>query len=223
LIIIDGYNLIFTVPELEKYVEKNCIESVRDYVITLLSHYRQEKRYGIIIVFDGTSSETTLPRRSTYKEIEIVYSKTGTDADTEIKNITSKCKNPKDVRIVTYDNEIKRHVKKCGCETVEPKSFFRAVYEVLNKKTEKKYPEPESKWKGPSKMDAEYWKDIFQELPSSEENPISAEKADRKKTKRKGGLSQNNIAKNKPPQPDLYDAQYWVRIFEAMDDNENKG
>ena len=62
----------------------------------------------------------------------MIYSKSGISADTEIKNISSLCQNPKDVAIVTYDNDIKRHVKKCGCPIIEPKVMYKEIMEVLN-------------------------------------------------------------------------------------------
>src|SRR3990172_11448995 len=97
LIIIDGYNLIFTVPELEKHVKVNNIETVRDHVISLFSKYREENHSNVILVFDGTYTEALLPRKQTHCGISVIYSKSGISADTEIKNITSLCQNPKDV------------------------------------------------------------------------------------------------------------------------------
>ena len=65
LIIIDGYNFIFTVPALEKHVGINRIEPVRDYIISLFSKYKEEKHYDVVVVFDGTHTQTTLPKRQT--------------------------------------------------------------------------------------------------------------------------------------------------------------
>src|SRR5574342_870162 len=103
LIIIDGYNLIFTVPELERHVKKNNIETVRDHVISLLSKYKEKKRCEVILVFDGNYTESALPKKQTHAGIDVIYSKSGINADTEIKNITSLCQNPRDVSNVTND------------------------------------------------------------------------------------------------------------------------
>mgnify|MGYP003460477907 FL=1 len=171
LIIIDGYNFIFTVPALEKHVGINRIEPVRDYIISLFSKYKEEKHYDVVVVFDGTHTQTTLPKRQTYAGITVIYSRSGIDADTEIKNITSLCQNPKDVHIVTYDNDIKRHVRKCGCHIVEPKAMYKEILGTLNKDTGNTSGEPEGKRKGPSEDDAKYWKDIFVNLPTEEIKP----------------------------------------------------
>src|SRR5574341_1820952 len=102
LIVIDGYNFIFTVPELERHAGIHRIEPVRAYVISLLSKYKEEKHYNVTIVFDGNYTATSLPKKQTYSGITVIYSKSGVTADTEIKNITKLCQNPKDVHIVTY-------------------------------------------------------------------------------------------------------------------------
>lgn len=214
LIIIDGYNLIFTVPELERHVKVNNIEPVRDYVISLLSKYKQKKRCDVILVFDGNYTEAVLPKKQTYAGITVIYSKSGISADTEIKNITSLCQNPKDVSIVTYDNDIKRHVKKCGCPIIEPKTMYKEIMGVLNEDKKIKSDEPDSKRNGPSETDAKYWKDVFKSLPDKEQKPCM-EKIDMPVVKKgKKEISHTADEPNYKYQGTPSDeTQYWVRVF----------
>ena len=214
LIIIDGYNLIFTVPELERHVKVNNIEPVRDHVISLLSKYKEKKRCDVILVFDGNYTETSLPKKQTYAGITVIYSKSGISADTEIKNITSLCQNPKDVCVITYDNDIKRHVKKCGCPIIEPKVMYKEIMEVLNEDKKIKSDEPDSKRNGPSETDAKYWKDVFKSLPDEEQKPcmkktdISLVKKGKKETSHtddEPGYKYQGAPSD--------ETQYWVRIF----------
>ena len=58
LIVVDGYNFIFTVPELEKHVRVKHIEPMRDHIISLFSKYKEKKRCDVIIVFDGNYTES---------------------------------------------------------------------------------------------------------------------------------------------------------------------
>ena len=214
LIIIDGYNLIFTVPELEKHVKVNNIEPVRDHVISLLSKYKEKKRCNVILVFDGNYTEAALPKKQTYAGITVIYSKSGISADTEIKNITSLCQNPKDVSIVTYDNDIKRHVKKCGCPIIEPKAMYKEIMEVLNEDKKIKSDEPDSKRNGPSETDAKYWKDVFKSLPDEEQKPCM-EKTDMplvKKEKKETSHTVDEPSYKYQGTPSD-ETQYWVRIF----------
>jgi predicted RNA-binding protein with PIN domain len=222
LIIIDGYNFIFTVPALEKHVGINRIEPVRDYIISLFSKYKEEKHYDVVVVFDGTHTQTTLPKRQTYAGITVIYSRSGIDADTEIKNITSLCQNPKDVHIVTYDNDIKRHVRKCGCHIVEPKAMYKEILGTLNKDTGNTSGEPEGKRKGPSEDDAKYWKDIFINLPNEEVKPpvIKTELPGTKGKKK----SPHTMAepRYKYQETSAGETEYWVRIFKEIEKHEHQ-
>ncbi|OHB83908.1 MAG: hypothetical protein A3J73_02975 [Planctomycetes bacterium RIFCSPHIGHO2_02_FULL_38_41] len=222
LIIIDGYNFIFNVPELEKHVKINRIEHVRDFIVYLFSKYKEKKRYDIIIVFDGNFTKTALPKKQVYSGIEVIFSKLGVSADTEIKNITSLCQNPKDIRIVTYDNDIIKHVKKCGCQIIEPKALYKDILATLDTAKKQKADEPESKHSGPSEADAKYWKDIFKNLPH-EESETAAQKIEMPVTKKK---QKSPKTKDEPPckyyGPPADEAQYWIRIFQEGKKNETE-
>ena len=223
LIIIDGYNLIFTVPELERHVKANNIEPVRDHVISLLSKYKQKKRCDVILVFDGNYTEAALPKKQTYAGVTVIYSKSGISADTEIKNISSLCQNPKDVAIVTYDNDIKRHVKKCGCPIIEPKVMYKEIMEVLNEDKKIKSDEPDSKRNGPSETDAKYWKDVFKGLPEKEQKPCM-EKIDMPVVKKKKKETSHTVDEPgyKYQGTPSDETQYWVRIFAGEKKNEHQ-
>lgn len=214
LIIIDGYNFIFTVPELERHVKVNNIEPVRDHVISLFSKYKEKKRCDVILVFDGNYTEAALPKKQTYAGITVIYSKSGISADTEIKNITSLCQNPKDVSIVTYDNDIKRHVKKCGCPIIEPKVMYKEIMGVLNEDKKIKSDEPDSKRNGPSETDAKYWKDVFKSLPEKEQKPCMEKTdmplAEKEKKETSHTVDEPGYKYQGTPSDET---QYWIRIF----------
>lgn len=222
LIIIDGYNFIFNVPALEKHVKINRIEHVRDFIVYLFSKYKEKKRYDIIIVFDGNFTKAALPKKQVYSGIEVIFSKSGISADTEIKNITSLCQNPKDVRIVTYDNDIIKHVKKCGCQIIEPNALYKDILATLDTAKKQKTGEPESKRDGPSEADAKYWKDIFKNLPNEESETVT-QKIEMPATKKKPKPLKT---KDKPPckyyGPSADEAQYWIRIFQKGKKNETE-
>lgn len=225
LIVVDGYNFMFTVPELERYVGENRIESVRSYIISLFSKYREKKHYDITVVFDGCT-ETVLPKKQIYAGISIIYSKSGINADTEIKIITDQCQNPGDVCVVTYDKDIRRHVKKCGCQIIEPKAMYKEISGVLNNDKKKKSDEPEYKQKGPSENDARYWKDIFKDIPDEEIKPAkyNIKKTDTAKEKKKTRKLPHNsgepFCKYQGTSSD--EIQYWLGIFRGVENNDRQ-
>lgn len=214
LIIIDGYNFILTVPELEKRVEVGHIESMRDYIISLFSRYREKRRFGITVVFDGNYTEASLPKKQSHFGITVIYSKTGINADTEIKNITDLCQNPKDVCIVTYDNDIKRHVKKCGCRVIEPRAMYREMLDTLGGGRAAKSDEPDGKRNGPSERDATYWKGVFKDLPEEEQKPHTGKtvmpQIEKKKSKPSPTIDEPDCKYQGAPSDE---AHYWVRVF----------
>lgn len=216
LIIIDGYNFIFTVPALERHVGTNRIEPVREHIISLFSRYKEVKRYDVIVVFDGNYTQAALPKKQTYSGIIVMYSRSGISADTEIKNLTSLCQNPGDVHIVTYDNEIKRHVRKCGCHIIEPIAMYREIMETLAPGEKNISDEPEDKRKGPSKEDAKYWKDVFKDL-TDDELKSCEKKTDMPKIKRQKTSSPGREEPScKYQRPSAGETQYWVRIFKDI-------
>ncbi|MCF6155421.1 MAG: hypothetical protein E3K36_09245 [Candidatus Brocadia sp.] len=222
LIIIDGYNFIFTVPALEKHVGINRIEPVRDYIISLFSKYIEAKHYDVIVVFDGNYTQAALPKKQTCCGITVIYSKSGVNADTEIKNITSHCQNPRDVYIVTYDNDIKRHVRKCGCHIIEPKAMYKEILEILNKDKKTASDEPQGKREGPSEDDARYWKEVFKNLPTEETKPCIVKPAI-PKIKEKGKSPHTvDEPRYKYQGPSADETQYWVRVFEEIEKNEHQ-
>ena len=220
LIVVDGYNFIFTVPELEKHVKVKHIEPMRDHIISLFSKYKEKKRYDVIIVFDGNYTEANLPKKQTHAGITVIYSKPGISADTEIKNITSLCQNPKDVVIVTFDNDILRHVRKCGCKVIEPKAMYKEILAILNPIKKNESDEPDSKLDGPSENDAKYWKDVFKNLPDEKpEHSIKHTEIPIVKKEKK-------LLRDEPPcklqGPSASETQYWIRIFTEIEKNEQK-
>lgn len=223
LIIIDGYNFIFTVPALEKHVGVNRIGPVRDYITSLFSKYKEKKRYDVIVVFDGNYTQAALPKKQTCSGITVIYSKSGISADTEIKNITSLCQNPNDVYVVTYDNEIKRHVRKCGCHIIEPKAMYKEILEILNLDKKKSSDEPEGKQKGPSEDDAKYWMDVFKDIPDEEVKPSVIKTATpRIKEKEKSPQNKAGEPLSKYQGNSTDESQYWVRIFKELEKNEHQ-
>lgn len=222
LIIIDGYNFIFTVPALEKHVGINRIEPVREYIIALFSKYKEIKHYDVTVVFDGNYTQIALPKKLTYSGITVIYSKTGISADTEIKNITSICKNPGDVHIVTYDNDIKRHVRKCGCHIIEPKTMYKEILEILDQDKKNIYDEPEDKRKGPSEDDAKYWKDVFKNLSEEEIKPgiVKTSSPGTKEKKKSPRRVEEPSYKYQGPTAD--EIQYWIRVFQGKENYESQ-
>lgn len=222
VIIIDGYNFIFTVPELDRHVGVNRIESVRDYVIALFSKYKEKKLYDIIVVFDGNHTDLVLPRKLSNSGVTVIYSKSGIDADSEIKRIASMYQNPREVCIVTYDNDIKRYAKKNGCHIIDPREMYSEILKVINKERKTPTVEPEAKQMGPTEQDIRYWKEIFQDIPDKELNSTSEEPeipaGKQRKTQPGRSIMNEPLSKYRGPSSD--ETNYWINIFKDLEEDD---
>ncbi len=163
LLIIDGYNLVFTVPGLDANTKSIDIGTVRDNLISLLARYKSIKGYELKVVFDGATydSHHSLMHKRIISGVEVVFSGASSDADTVIKNLASQRRDPGNICVVTSDREIKNFVKRCGNTVLDSKKFYREVLNTVNIEKES-YSEPRSKFEGlSSQEEIDYWLSIF--------------------------------------------------------------
>ncbi len=166
LIIIDGYNLVFTVPGLDANTKSVDIGTVRDNLISLLVRYQSIKGYELKVVFDGAPYDPpkaghSLTHKRIISGVEVVFSGASSDADTVIKNLASQRRDPGNICVVTSDREIKDFVKRCGNTVLDSKRFYKEVLNTVNIEKES-YSEPRSKFDGlSSQQEIDYWLSIF--------------------------------------------------------------
>lgn len=208
LIVIDGYNLIFAVTDLERHVRVNNIEDARERLISLLIRYKASKKYNIILVFDSSHDCFDMPSRQEISGLEIVYAKYSKDADTEIKNIIAHSQNPKDTLVVTNDNDIRNYVKKKGGNVLDSAPFYNEVAKTLGWQKRTLPKEYKSKFEGPSKTETEYWLDVFKEEKSKHGTANKPFKADQSSKK-----STHNEPLSKYLGPSADETDYWLQFF----------
>lgn len=168
-VIIDGYNMIFGVPELVAHIDRCDMETLRNRLLSLLEHYKEKRRHELIVVFDGNVGASS---RTTVSGIEVVFPQTELDADEEIKRMVSNSSNPRQITVVTGDRSIRQFVKRYGSKVVGPKEFFKAVQRKIDRFSHTEHErdtqmrdgkEPMSKIMGPSKSESQYWLKVFSE------------------------------------------------------------
>ncbi|MDR4499417.1 MAG: NYN domain-containing protein [Candidatus Scalindua sp.] len=169
-VIIDGYNMIFGVPELGANIDKCDTETLRNKLLLLLERYKEKRRHELIVVFDGNVGASSTMSVS---GIDVVFPRTGLDADEEIKNLVSRSRNPRHIIVVTGDRSIRQFVRKCGSKVVGPLEFYKSVqmktdrFPASGRESKGKIrdgKEPVSKITGPSRTESQYWLKVFSEL-----------------------------------------------------------
>ena len=126
-ILIDGYNLIWAVPELRKKLLNdergtNLEEGRKELLHYLEIYQRAHPKLKITVVFD--SKEEIFPYPALPSRIKVLYSN-GETADNLIEKIVKDEKN--ETLVVTSDNELKRRVKEKGAEVIGSSTFFERI------------------------------------------------------------------------------------------------
>lgn len=141
-IIIDAFNLMHRVSELG-FLLKQSQDALVDTMVSKLHGHFFNTKVKVILVFDG------LGKNKSFKNIEVKFSKTEAannyeSADAYIKEMISKARNPKLVKIISSDKEISWYAKECGCRTQTSESFWG---EIKNKRVQQLEDEADSKEK----------------------------------------------------------------------------
>ncbi len=126
-IIIDAYNLIHKVPELQILLKQDQDVTVDTMIAKLQSHFLKSG-LKIILAFDGYGKNRHLGN------IDAKFSKTNSsrgyeNADQLIKALIDKTRNKKLIRVVSSDNEITYYARECGCKVQGSAGFWGELKE----------------------------------------------------------------------------------------------
>ena len=127
-IVIDGYNLIYAMPELARLVD-NDLERARDALVAKLAVYRSRRNVRITVVFDGRG--VAAPQTRPPGGVEVVFSRAPQNADTKIKNLLAIEKSPRSWTIVTSDNSIVIFARDYGAKTVPSAEFAAKLGDII--------------------------------------------------------------------------------------------
>lgn len=132
--IIDGYNLIHTIPALKKTLAHNA-ESARELLIYSVAQLTHRNKFRCTIVFDGTIPKTST-KQSVHAPVHVVYS-SPFSADMKIKQLIEHSKNRSLLVIISSDREIQNFAKVCSCQTHNSKHFANLLSETNDSAIEK--------------------------------------------------------------------------------------
>ncbi|MGQ9513378.1 NYN domain-containing protein [Thermodesulfitimonas sp.] len=130
LIIIDGYNLIFT-----QGLNKNALDlaHARDRLINILSQYATLTGVEIILVFDAYRVKSGRENTIHQDGITVIFTATGETADTVIERLSAHLINRYTVSVVTADWPEQRIVSGYGALRVPPRAFYQRVTETIKR------------------------------------------------------------------------------------------
>ena len=103
LLIVDGYNIIFALPEL-KELSKINIDSAKDALKDMLANYQGYKGCRLMIVFDGYRRKGNPGSVEKYFDLEIIHTKQDETADTYIERTVHDLISKYKITVATNDN-----------------------------------------------------------------------------------------------------------------------
>ena len=159
-LLIDGFNLIYKFPELEKNMYRGKLNEARRGLIEILFDYNKIKKTKIGIVFDGRRDLGDNTRQEQIMGIQVYYSH-DFSADHLIKEFIKQDPNPRMTTVVTSDKEVIFHLNRFKPEIIKSEDFAELVLEKL--KEQSLPPEPPEKDENPllSQEEVSFWEKMF--------------------------------------------------------------
>ncbi len=164
--LIDGYNLLFIHFGMEADKKSTNMEALRSKLVYQIRGFQMSKKGGrYVIVFDGTKSSSILPVPVTshspgHERVQVIYS--NGSADDFIKSYVEKSANPKEIIVVTSDNDIINSVSKRVKYVVSADEFAKLLADLFAKRKASRDPKTsERRYFSLSPAEVEKWKKVF--------------------------------------------------------------
>ncbi len=155
-IIIDGWNLIWQIPEISKYIPDNLAQA-RTTLNQRIKSYYQQKKVFLKIIYDGKSG--IIGDTKGTSRIDIRFSKDPEKADHLIINFLRREKRAADWTAVTSDRELSMRIRNTGAKVISSEAFLSRIKVSPNINDEN----PKKNNPNMSKEDMNYWLNIFKE------------------------------------------------------------
>lgn len=127
-LIVDGYNIIHTIPELENELNKDLM-SARRALTEVLRRYQARERSikKIYVIYDGKGSGEDIEDLGLIKNI---YTPRHSDADKEIVRLLKNASNPKRIAVLSRDNFVINHIRAMGAVVLSPDAFTKKLHKT---------------------------------------------------------------------------------------------
>lgn len=159
--IIDGYNLGYKIPSVEKWIRSGetdrAIQLIKNYTSKLVQIANQ-----VILVFDGTNE--THGNNAKHGKLQIKFSKKPQTADDIIRQFIRSQKNASQWIVVSSDSEIRFTAEDMGAQAMASEKFITFI---KSKHSKSQTNTNREKYK-PENIDVDYWLDKFNQSGEKE-------------------------------------------------------
>lgn len=156
MIIIDGYNLLYSIGNVDE--ESENINDVG--LCRIIGRYLKQIGQAGQIIFDGTGPRDT-SAFDNMDGVEVFFAGYGTDTDTVIENKIKASTAPKRLIIVSSDRRLRKAARARSATAKKSEDFWVELQKQLSRKRPKGTREPPAKSQGLSQSETDQWLDFF--------------------------------------------------------------
>ncbi len=160
-VIIDGYNLAHATDWLD-LKGRPAPKGMRVMLMRLLVDYAERSDDRITVVFDGLPADgRQVAELGARAGIEVVFSGTESDADTQIAKMLEFSTGARDALVVSSDREVRAAAARFHAKSCSSDEFMNHVRQALAEPAPKAEAEPDIKYTGVPDSDINVWMRIF--------------------------------------------------------------
>lgn len=128
-LLVDGYNIIFAIPQLKELAERN-IDSARDKLKDLLCNYQGYRKNTLILVYDAYKVEGGTGSVEKYHNIHVVYTKEAETADQYIEKTVHEIGKKYHVTVATSDALEQRIIWGAGASRMSAQGLWEEMEQI---------------------------------------------------------------------------------------------
>lgn len=148
-LVVDGYNIIYAWPCLDKMKNEN-LEHARDKLVDILANFSAHSGTNVYVVFDAHQVKSGTEHSEERNGVRIIYTREGETADALIEKMVGELTGLGRVYVVTSDYDEQRVIFGRGAYRLTPRDLYQQV---------EQYREKEKKWFKPATPGDNYLED----------------------------------------------------------------
>ena len=126
-LILDGYNVIYAVPELTRQMDRS-LEAAREALVRLCEAYRTRRGDvgQVYVVFDGRDDECSGGSEQPRGRVTVCFTRPPQEADQRILRLIE-AQRPTRCVVVSNDNEVLNNARAFGARVISAQAFAQEV------------------------------------------------------------------------------------------------
>jgi len=125
-LVVDGYNVIYAWPELDR-LKETSLEHARQRLVDMMVNHAALSGRRVVVVFDAHQVRQALERSEVVDGVEVIYTAEGETADSLIERLVRELSARGRVYVVTFDWAEQRMILGGGAYRITPRELLEQV------------------------------------------------------------------------------------------------